>query len=138
MSNEQAFETFIGLGVLAFAIVVFIAYIMIKNNNERYESLSNEQRADAREREERLQSTLDHTVENMGKITEAIQQVNHSVERQSRETNVAIAQLGNTVTTLTTTVDGLSRAVGHINQKVIEQERRDMQGASTSDREKRS
>lgn len=131
MSNEQAFETFIGLGVLAFSIVVFISYIMIKNNNERYESLSNEQRSDAKEREERLQSTLDNTVSNMGKITEAIQQVNQSVERQNRETNVAITQLGNTVTTLTTTVDGLSKAVGHINQKVIEQERRDAQNAST-------
>lgn len=150
--SDQVIETLIGLGIIAFVAVGIIVYILIRHNANRYESLSKgyeklneEQRVDARQREDRLQGTLDKTVDSMAGITDSLQKVNESVSRQSHETNTAInainqttTQLGNTVTTLTTTVDGLSKTMSHVVKKINDEEIRRVQSANEIKQDKES
>lgn len=123
--SEQAVETLIGIGVLSFVIIIAALFYYFKYTTNRYEELSKEQRMDARDREEKLQSTLDNTIDRMGDITKSLQEVNQSVARQTHETNMSInainqttMQLGSTVSTLSNAVDRLDKTTNLVVPKV--------------------
>lgn len=134
--------------VLAALGIIFYAFVRyIVNNYERLnkqqrddtlhrlkESKEREERADMRSREsnEMLRTAL----KNVNDVSNTLERLNQSITKQSQETNIAIGaidqttkQLGNTVTTLTSTVDGLSKTMGYVVQKVNDQEVRSVKCA---------
>lgn len=138
----------IAITVLAALGIIFYAFVRyIVNNYERLnkqqrddtlhrlkESKEREERADMRSREsnEMLRTAL----KNVNDVSNTLERLNQSITKQSQETNIAIGaidqttkQLGNTVTTLTSTVDGLSKTMGYVVQKVNDQEVRSVKCA---------
>ena len=138
----------IAITVLAALGIIFYAFVRyIVNNYERLnkqqrddtlhrlqESKEREEKADMRSREsnEMLRTAL----KNVNDVSNTLERLNQSITKQSQETNVAIGaidqttkQLGNTVTTLTSTVDGLSKTMGYVVQKVNDQEVRSVKCA---------
>lgn len=123
--SEQAVETLIGIGVMSFVVIITALFYYFKYTTSRYEELNKEQRTDAKEREEKLQSTLDNTIDRMGDITKSLQEVNQSVAKQTHETNMSInainqttMQLGSTVSTLSNAVDRLDKTTNFVVPKV--------------------
>lgn len=138
----------IAITVLAALGIIFYAFVRyIVNNYERLnkqqrddtlhrlqESKEREEKADMRSREsnEMLRTAL----KNVNDVSNTLERLNQSITKQSQETNIAIGaidqttkQLGNTVTTLTSTVDGLSKTMGYVVQKVNDQEVRSVKCA---------
>ena len=134
--------------VLAALGIIFYAFVRYIVNN--YEQLNKQQRDDtlhrlreSKEREEKADmrsresnEMLRTALKNVNDVSNTLERLNQSITKQSQETNIAIGaidqttkQLGNTVTTLTSTVDGLSKTMGYVVQKVNDQEVRSVKCA---------
>lgn len=138
----------IAITVLAALGIIFYAFVRYIVNN--YEQLNKQQRDDtlhrlqeSKEREEKADmrsresnEMLRTALKNVNDVSNTLERLNQSITKQSQETNIAIGaidqttkQLGNTVTTLTSTVDGLSKTMGYVVQKVNDQEVRSVKCA---------
>ena len=148
---------FVVLAALGVIFYIFVRYIVNNyetfHNQQRtdYERLNREQRDDtlyrlkeSKQREEQAElrsqesnKMLNTALRSVNDVTKTLERLNASITKQSQETNIAIGaidqttkQLGNTVTTLTSTVDGLSKTMGYVVQKVNDQEVRSVKNAN--------
>lgn len=143
-------EGAIGIAVTVLAALGIIFYAFVRYIVNNYERLNKQQRDDtlhrlkeSKEREERADmrsresnEMLRTALKNVNDVSNTLERLNQSITKQSQETNIAIGaidqttkQLGNTVTTLTSTVDGLSKTMGYVVQKVNDQEVRSVKCA---------
>lgn len=150
MTGANWVEGIIGIAFVVLSALGVIFYIFVRYIVNNYEQLNKQQRDDtlyrlkeSRGREERAEERsrqsnemLKVALKNVNDVTNTLERLNESITRQSQETNIAIGaidqttkQLGNTVSTLTNTVDGLSKTMGYVVQKVNDQEVRSVKCA---------
>jgi len=155
MTGANWVEGIIGIAFVVLSALGVIFYIFVRYIVNNYEQLNKQQRDDtlyrlkeSKEREERAEERsqqsdemLKVALKNVNDVTNTLERLNESITKQSRETNIAIGaidqttkQLGNTVTTLTSTVDGLSKTMGYVVQKVNDQEIRSVKNADEDKR----
>ena len=150
MTDANWVEGIIGIAFVVLAALGVIFYIFVRYIVNNYEQLNKQQRDDtlyrlkeskrreemAEERSQQSNEMLKTALENVNDVTNTLERLNQSITKQSQETNIAIGaidqttkQLGNTVSTLTNTVDGLSKTMGYVVQKVNDQEVRSVKCA---------
>ena len=155
MTGANWVEGIIGIAFVVLSALGVIFYIFVRYIVNNYEQLNKQQRDDtlyrlkeskereerAEERSQRSNEMLKVALKNVNDVTNTLERLNESITRQSQETNIAIGaidqttkQLGNTVTTLTSTVDGLSKTMGYVVQKVNDQEIRSVKNADEDKR----
>ena len=155
MTGANWVEGIIGIAFVVLSALGVIFYIFVRYIVNNYEQLNKQQRDDtlyrlkeSRGREERAEERsrqsnemLKVALKNVNDVTNTLERLNESITKQSQETNIAIGaidqttkQLGNTVTTLTSTVDGLSKTMGYVVQKVNDQEIRSVKNADEDKR----
>lgn len=143
-------EGIIGITAIVLAALGIIFYAFVRYIVNNYEQLNKQQRDDtlhrlqeSKKREEKADmrsresnEMLRTALKNVNDVSDTLERLNRSITKQSQETNIAIGaidqttkQLGNTVTTLTSTVDGLSKTMGYVVQKVNDQEVRSVKCA---------
>ena len=155
MTGANWVEGIIGIAFVVLSALGVIFYIFVRYIVNNYEQLNKQQRDDtlyrlkesrgreerAEERSQQSNEMLKVALKNVNDVTNTLERLNESITKQSQETNIAIGaidqttkQLGNTVTTLTSTVDGLSKTMGYVVQKVNDQEIRSVKNADEDKR----
>lgn len=132
--SPEIVDALLGVAIIVGIVLLLGLILIVKFIVDNYGRLNKESRQEALDREERLHGIIDDMNDSLRDVSSATERISENVSRSNKETSVAInaieqttRQLGNTVTTLTTTVDGLDRSMKHVIGKLHEQERKGAQ-----------